>query len=132
MGPGAHKVARKHQAEKSDTNRIIGGHQARTSSAETRRESRGYSSSKAAHIARLSRIEGQVRGVKRMIEEDKYCIDILTQISAIQGALQSLALLLLEEHLGHCVAAAIRQGDPDEVSTKIAEAVAAVERFAKV
>ena len=125
-------MARKHSAGRSDTNQIVGGRQARTSSAKARKESRGYSSSKTAHIARLCRIEGQVRGVKRMIEEDRYCIDILTQISAIQGALQSLALILLEEHLGHCVAAAIRQGGPDEASTKIAEAVAAVERLARV
>lgn len=88
----------------------------------------GYSSQREAHVKRLRRIEGQVRGLQRMVEEDVYCIDILTQVSASTKALQSFALSLLEEHLRHCVAAAVADGGP-EADDKVAEATAAIARL---
>ena len=88
----------------------------------------GYSSQRDAHVKRLRRIEGQVRGLQRMVEEDVYCIDILTQVSASTKALQSFALSLLEEHLRHCVAAAVSNGGP-EADDKVAEATAAIARL---
>jgi DNA-binding FrmR family transcriptional regulator len=91
---------------------------------------RGYSGSKEAVLKRLRRIEGQVRGLQRMVDEDKYCIDILTQISASTKALQAVALELLEDHLGHCVTNAIATGGPD-AQDKIREASAAIERLVK-
>ncbi|MGK5632207.1 metal-sensitive transcriptional regulator, partial [Streptomyces sp. URMC 123] len=72
----------------------------------------GYSKQKEQHLKRLRRIEGQIRGLQRMVDEDVYCIDILTQVSAGTKALQSFALQLLEEHLRHCVAAAAVEGAP--------------------
>ncbi len=90
----------------------------------------GYTPDKTAVAKRLRRIEGQVRGLQRMVEEDKYCIDVLTQISATTRALQSVALELLEDHLGHCVTHAIESGGP-EAQSKIREAAAAVERLVK-
>ena len=90
----------------------------------------GYIDDKDSHLTRLRRIEGQVRGVARMVDEDVYCIDILTQISATTRALQSLSLNLLEEHLRHCVAGAIEHGGP-EAETKLAEANAAIARREK-
>jgi DNA-binding FrmR family transcriptional regulator len=91
---------------------------------------RGYSGSKDAVRKRLLRIEGQVRGLQRMVEEDKYCIDILTQIAASTKALQAVALELLEDHLGHCVTNAIATGGPD-AQDKIREASAAIERLVR-
>jgi DNA-binding FrmR family transcriptional regulator len=91
---------------------------------------RGYSADKAAVQKRLRRIEGQVRGLQRMVDEDQYCIDVLTQVSATTRALQAVALELLEDHLGHCVAHAIEAGGP-EAQDKIREAAAAVERLVK-
>ena len=91
---------------------------------------RGYSGSKEALNKRLRRIEGQVRGLQRMVAEDKYCIDILTQISASTKALQAVALELLEDHLGHCVTNAIATGGPD-AQDKIREASAAIERLVR-
>ncbi|MFX4291651.1 metal-sensitive transcriptional regulator [Streptomyces bohaiensis] len=88
----------------------------------------GYSKNKDAHLKRLRRIEGQVRGLQRMVEQDVYCIDILTQVSASTKALQSFALQLLEEHLRHCVAQAAREGGP-EADAKVAEATAAIARL---
>ena len=88
----------------------------------------GYSKDKDAHLKRLRRIEGQIRGLQRMVEEDVYCIDILTQVSASTKALQSFALQLLEEHLRHCVAHAVERGGP-EVDAKVAEATAAIARL---
>jgi len=88
----------------------------------------GYSSQREAHVKRLRRIEGQVRGLQRMVEQDVYCIDILTQVSASTKALQSFALSLLEEHLRHCVAAAVADGGP-EADDKVAEATAAIARL---
>ncbi|MER0243683.1 metal-sensitive transcriptional regulator [Streptomyces sp. HSW2009] len=88
----------------------------------------GYAKQRDQHLKRLRRIEGQIRGLQRMVDEDVYCIDILTQVSASTKALQSFALQLLEEHLRHCVAdAAVRGGD--EVETKVAEASAAIARL---
>ncbi|KNB51396.1 metal-sensitive transcriptional regulator [Streptomyces caatingaensis] len=88
----------------------------------------GYSKQKDQHLKRLRRIEGQIRGLQRMVEEDVYCIDILTQVSAGTKALQSFALQLLQEHLRHCVAdAAVKGGD--EIDTKVAEATAAIARL---
>lgn len=85
---------------------------------------------KQAVRSRLRRIEGQVRGLQRMVEEDAYCIDILTQISAASRALQGVALELLDAHLEHCVRAAIDEGGP-EADAKIAEATAAIARLVK-
>lgn len=88
----------------------------------------GYAKQRDQHLKRLRRIEGQIRGLQRMVDEDVYCIDILTQVSASTKALQSFALQLLEEHLRHCVAdAAVRGGD--EVDAKVAEATAAIARL---
>ena len=93
----------------------------------------GYAPHKEAHLKRLRRIEGQVRGVARMVEEDKYCIDILTQVAAISKALHAVSLNLLEEHIGHCVTGAAieseRTGDPAIVEAKVKEATAAVSRL---
>ncbi|MFE6050752.1 metal-sensitive transcriptional regulator [Kitasatospora sp. NPDC056446] len=88
----------------------------------------GYSAQKDAHLKRLRRIEGQIRGLQRMVDEDVYCIDVLTQVSASTKALQSFALSLLEEHLRHCVAAAAEQGGA-ELDAKVAEATAAISRL---
>ncbi|MDX6316577.1 MAG: CsoR family transcriptional regulator, copper-sensing transcriptional repressor [Streptomyces sp.] len=90
--------------------------------------SHGYSKQKDQHLKRLRRIEGQVRGLQRMVEEDVYCIDILTQVSAGTKALQAFALQLLEEHLRHCVADAAARGGP-EADDKVAEATAAIARL---
>jgi CsoR family transcriptional regulator, copper-sensing transcriptional repressor len=90
----------------------------------------GYSHDKATYTRRLRRIEGQVRGLQRMIEEEKYCIDILTQVSAATGALESVALGLLEDHLGHCVAQAIAEGGAS-ATDKVHEASAAVARLVR-
>ena len=93
----------------------------------------GYTPNKEAHLKRLRRIEGQVRGIARMVEEDKYCIDVLTQVAAVSKALHAVSLNLLEEHMGHCVTnAAIeseRTGDATIVDEKIKEATAAISRM---
>jgi DNA-binding FrmR family transcriptional regulator len=91
---------------------------------------RGYSERKDDYAKRLRRIEGQVRGVAKMIDDDKYCIDVLTQISAVNSALQSVALGLLEEHLSHCVSDAVAAGG-EEAGAKIAEASAAIARLVR-
>lgn len=90
----------------------------------------GYIPRKDSHLKRLRRIEGQVRGLHRMVEEDQYCIDILTQVSAATKALRSFSLELLEEHLTHCVAEAARKGGPD-ADGKIQEASAAIARLVR-
>jgi len=90
----------------------------------------GYSDTKDAQLKRLRRIEGQVRGLQRMIEADEYCIDVLTQVSATTRALESLALGLLDEHLKHCIAEAVAAGG-DEAAAKIDEASAAVARLVR-
>ena len=90
----------------------------------------GYLAAKDDYVRRLRRIEGQVRGLQRMVEAESYCIDILTQVSATTGALQSVALGLLEEHLAHCVAEAVRSGG-DEAEAKLQEAHAAISRLVR-
>jgi DNA-binding FrmR family transcriptional regulator len=91
---------------------------------------RGYTQDKDAYLKRLRRIEGQVRGLQRMVEEDVYCIDVLTQVSAVTRALQAVALGLLEEHLGHCVTEAVRAGG-DEGRESVREAAEAISRLVK-
>jgi DNA-binding FrmR family transcriptional regulator len=86
---------------------------------------------KEALVKRLHRIEGQVRGLERMVEEDRYCIDVLTQISAVSTALESLALRILDDHVRHCVADALTSGDEAAAEEKRRELIAAVERFAR-
>jgi DNA-binding FrmR family transcriptional regulator len=90
----------------------------------------GYSADKEAVLKRLKRIEGQVRGIERMVEEDTYCIDVLTQVSAATKALQSVALILVGDHLNHCVADALSKGG-DEASLKIKEAQDAIARLVR-
>jgi DNA-binding FrmR family transcriptional regulator len=91
---------------------------------------RGYTADKDAVLKRLKRVEGQVRGLQRMVEEDTYCIDVLTQISAATKALEAVALSLLEDHLRHCVHEAIAAGGPD-AEDKIVEAAEAVRRLVR-
>ena len=86
----------------------------------------GYASDKDALLARLRRIEGQVRGLERMIDADTYCIDVLTQVAAVTKALQGVGVELLDQHLRHCVAGAAEHGDPDD---RIGEATAAIRRM---
>jgi DNA-binding FrmR family transcriptional regulator len=91
----------------------------------------GYHAQKDALVKRLHRIEGQVRGIERMIDEDRYCIDILTQVGAVSTALDSLAFAILDDHVQHCVAGALASGDEREAQAKAAELLEAVHRFAK-
>jgi CsoR family transcriptional regulator, copper-sensing transcriptional repressor len=91
----------------------------------------GYVSDKEALVRRLHRIEGQVRGIERMLEEERYCIDVLTQISAVTTALESLALKILDGHVEHCVAGALAAGDEAAAKEKSRELLAAVQRFTK-
>ncbi len=90
----------------------------------------GYTAQKDNHLKRLRRIEGQVRGLQRMVEEDKYCIDILTQVSAATRALQSFSLELLDEHLSHCVVEAAQKGG-SEAEVKVREASEAIARLVR-
>jgi len=90
----------------------------------------GYTSDKDALLKRLRRIEGQVRGLQRMVEDDTYCIDVLTQISAATKALEAVGLSLLEDHLQHCVSDAIAAGGPD-ASRKVSEASEAIRRLVR-
>jgi DNA-binding FrmR family transcriptional regulator len=90
----------------------------------------GYHDSKDDLLKRLRRVEGQVRGLHRMVEEEAYCIDVLTQVSAATKALQSVAVALLEEHLRHCVSDAVAQGG-DEADRLVTEASQAIERLVK-
>jgi DNA-binding FrmR family transcriptional regulator len=91
----------------------------------------GYTKDREALVKRLHRIEGQVRGIERMVEEDRYCIDILTQISAVTTALESLGFKILDEHVRHCVAGALGSGDREDASAKTEELLQAVQRFAR-
>ena len=91
----------------------------------------GYEMKKGDYLARLKRIEGQVRGLHRMVEEDTYCIDVLTQVSAATKALQSVALGLVDEHLRHCVRDAVAGDDPAEAERVLTEATKAIERLVK-
>ncbi|HEX2577138.1 MAG TPA: metal-sensitive transcriptional regulator [Aquihabitans sp.] len=86
---------------------------------------------KDEYLKRLRRIEGQVRGIQRMVEEDTYCIDVLTQLSAATKALQSVGIGLLEEHVNHCVVEAAQAGDDDATREKVAEATRAIERLVR-
>ena len=90
----------------------------------------GYTANKDDHLKRLRRVEGQVRGIARMVEEDTYCIDVLTQVAAATKALQSVALNLLDEHMGHCVVEAARQGGAEQ-EIKLREASEAIARLVK-
>jgi DNA-binding FrmR family transcriptional regulator len=91
----------------------------------------GYTPHKEQLLKRLARVEGQVRGISRMIEDDRYCIDILTQLGAVSTALEAVALKVLEEHVRHCVAGALASGDPAAADEKSSELLEAVQRFAK-
>ncbi len=90
----------------------------------------GYSEDKTAVLKRLRRIEGQVRGIERMVEDDTYCIDVLTQVAATTKALEAVALKLLDEHLSHCVVDAARKGGA-ESEAKVKEASAAIARLVR-
>jgi DNA-binding FrmR family transcriptional regulator len=92
---------------------------------------RGYTMNKDDYLKRLRRIEGQVRGVQRMVDDDTYCIDVLTQISAINRALQSVAVGLLDEHVRHCVRDATLGDDPERANDMVTEATRAIERLVK-
>ncbi|RAX17550.1 metal-sensitive transcriptional regulator [Pseudarthrobacter sp. AG30] len=93
----------------------------------------GYTGNKEAYLRRLKRIEGQVRGIARMVDEDKYCIDILTQVSAVTKALHAVSLGLVEEHIGHCVVGAASEPDPaaraEAIDAKVKEAADAIGRL---
>jgi DNA-binding FrmR family transcriptional regulator len=91
----------------------------------------GYHGEKDALTRRLHQIEGQVRGIERMVVDDRYCIDILTQIAAVTTALESVAFVILDEHVKHCVAGAITSGDEQDADTKVTELLDAVRRFTK-
>ena len=91
----------------------------------------GYAADKEKLVKRLHRIEGQVRGIEKMVGEDRYCIDILTQVAAVNTALESLAYKLLDDHVRHCVAEALAGNDADDATAKTEELLAAVKRFAK-
>jgi DNA-binding FrmR family transcriptional regulator len=86
---------------------------------------------KEALVKRLRKIEGQVRGLEKMVEDDRYCIDVLTQVSAVSKALESLAFEVLDDHVRHCVAGAIESGDSREAAAKSQELLDAVQRFAR-
>jgi DNA-binding FrmR family transcriptional regulator len=90
----------------------------------------GYADNKEQVLKRLRRVEGQIRGLQRMVHEDTYCIDVLTQIAAATRALEAVALSLLEDHLGHCVADAVQAGG-DEADAKVKEASAAIARLVR-
>ncbi len=90
----------------------------------------GYSATKDDHLKRLRRVEGQVRGIAKMVEDDKYCIDILTQVSAATKALQSVALKLLDDHMSHCVVDAARAGGTEQ-EVKLKEASEAIARLVR-
>ena len=98
---------------------------------QTEKSEYGYVADKDALIKRLHRIEGQVRGIERMVEEERYCVDVLTQISAVTTALDSLGLKILGDHVNSCVAHAFASGDEEAAAEKSRELLAAVERFTK-
>src|SRR5919204_1785563 len=91
----------------------------------------GYAADKPQLVKRLHRIEGQVRGIERMLEDDRYCIDVLTQIAAVNPALESLAFRILDQHVQHCVSDALASGDSKSAAEKSRELLEAVQRFAK-
>ena len=91
----------------------------------------GYAPHKDQLLKRLARIEGQVRGISKMIEDDRYCIDVLTQLGAVDTALEAVAVKVLDDHVRHCVAGALASGDKHEADQKSQELLEAVKRFAK-
>jgi DNA-binding FrmR family transcriptional regulator len=91
----------------------------------------GYVGEKEALVKRLHRIEGQVRGIERMVEDERYCIEILTQIAAATTALESVAFKILDEHVNHCVAGALESGDAEVAAEKSRELLEAVHRFSR-
>ena len=91
----------------------------------------GYSDHKQALIRRLHRIEGQVRGIERMVADDRYCIDVLTQLAAVTTALDALGVRILDDHVRHCVAHAMASGDRADAEAKTEELLAAVQRFTR-
>jgi CsoR family transcriptional regulator, copper-sensing transcriptional repressor len=98
---------------------------------ETATHTHGYTKDRELLVKRLHRIEGQVRGIERMVDENRYCIDILTQIAAVNTALEALAFKILDEHVRHCVAGALASGDEAEAAAKAEELLEAVQRFAR-
>ncbi|PZQ89503.1 MAG: hypothetical protein DI534_06720 [Leifsonia xyli] len=98
---------------------------------DTHHQPHGYITDKDKYLNRLKRIEGQARGVSRMVDEEQYCIDILTQISALKSALDAVAVGLVDDHLKHCVLDAARMGDEGDVEAKIKEATDAIARFVR-
>jgi CsoR family transcriptional regulator, copper-sensing transcriptional repressor len=94
-------------------------------------ETYGYVQDKEALVKRLHRIEGQVRGIERMVEDERYCIDVLTQIGAVTTALESVAFKILDDHVSHCVSGALASGDPGVAAEKSRELLEAVQRFAR-
>ena len=97
----------------------------------TAEHTHGYTKDKEALVKRLHRIEGQVRGIERMVEDGRYCIDILTQVAAVNTALEALAFKILDEHVRHCVAGALASGDAEDATVKTQELLEAVQRFAR-
>jgi DNA-binding FrmR family transcriptional regulator len=98
---------------------------------DTQPRGHGYVEDKDKLVRRLHRIEGQVRGIERMIEDDRYCIDVITQISAVTTALESVAFQILDDHVNHCVTGALSSGDPAAAEEKGRELLEAVHRFAR-
>jgi DNA-binding FrmR family transcriptional regulator len=98
---------------------------------ETDQPHHGYHSDKNALMKRLHRIEGQVRGIEKMLEDNRYCIDILTQIGAVSTALEAVGMKILDDHVSHCVAEALSSGDPEAAAEKRRELLEAVHRFTK-
>ena len=92
---------------------------------------RGYTQTKADYLKRLRRVEGQIRGLQRMVEEDTNCIDVLTQVAAATKALQSVAVGLLDEHVRHCVANAAAEGEGERADEMVTEAIRAIDRLIK-
>ena len=99
--------------------------------AETSTTTYGYAPHKKELLKRLARIEGQVRGIARMIEDDRYCIDVLTQLGAVDTALEAVGIKVLEDHVRHCVAGALASGDEQQATEKSVELLEAVQRFVK-
>ena len=92
---------------------------------------KGHTTTHSENTARLSRIEGQVKGVKRMIDDGEYCIDIITQIQAARSALQSVSKIILEKHLKHCVAAALEKDNEASIDEKLEEIMTVIKRMGK-
>ena len=115
---------------RSGSQSVVGGHPTDQPHDSTGGRVRGYTMNKDDYLNRLKRVEGQVRGLQRLVDEDTYCIDILTQISAVTKALQSVAVGLLDEHMRHCVRDAARES-PERADEMIEEATRAIERLVK-